>query len=533
NPLRLPSGSITYDLYKWHQAHEGEHGLADSDEESMGDQPEWDLPLSHTQINAPGGFRRQYLHQRAEDEGRKANILTSNFVDFLALYGHFAGGDFPSDEDDDDGGEPGEEEAAETAALETGKMTPGAAAAAGGKASTRKTFFLLIKSFIGSGVLFLPRAFYNGGLLFSTIVMLLTAGIALYSMLLLVECYEKVHCGYGEIGRRLYGKWMERVVLLSIVVSQVGFSCAGAIFIATNARDLFNAVTDCQHRLSLGFWVTVQLVFYVPVCMVRHIKGFSSYALLADLFIIAGLAYVYTMDVVKISSLGPGLVQNFNPESYSLFLGTAAYTFEGYALILPIVDAMEQPSKFPRVLSLVMAICAAITVSMGALSYTAFGSQTEAIVLLNMPSGTPATLTVQLLYSLAILFTTPLMMFPVIRILEQALFPRRSGKRNPRVKMQKNAFRTLLLLVVTAVSVFGVEKLDKLVAVIGGFACVPISFVYPPLFHLKAAAKTSAARVCDILLACAGVAIGVYVTYCAVDRWGSSEAPYDFCDVVP
>ncbi|KAJ1957982.1 hypothetical protein GGI12_004865 [Dipsacomyces acuminosporus] len=347
-------------------------------------------------------------------------------------------------------------------------------------------------------------------------------------MLLLVECYRAEHCGYGEIGRRLYGKWMERVVLLSIVASQIGFSCAGTIFVATNVRDLFNAVTACQHRLSLGFWVTVQLVYLVPICMVRHIKGFSSLALLADLFIIAGLVYVYAMDMVKISELGTGFVRNFNPENYTLFLGTAAYTFEGYALILPIVDAMEQPSKFPRVLSLVMAICAVITVSMGAISYAAFGDQTEAIVLLNMPSGRPATLMVQLLYSLAILFTTPLMMFPVIRILEQALFPRKSGKRSPSVKMQKNTFRALLLLAVVAVSVFGVERLDRLVAIIGGFACIPISFIYPPLFHLRAVARSWHAKMLDILLLCGGVVTCIWATKSSVDRWGAGEAPYDF-----
>ncbi|KAJ2024962.1 hypothetical protein IWW57_003547 [Coemansia sp. S610] len=579
DPICLPSGSITYDLYRWHRSNTGPsdgHSRSASIAECSTNllEPRWELSQSHAQLNMPGGFRRHYLHQRAANEGRATSVLTASFVDFLALFGHFAGGDFPSDEDDDDddddeyngwstygstesgvrrrltsgpaSDQPENLHAATSAGfareagplpntrrrgdVQTAPTDAMIASSAGRGASVKKTFFLLAKSFISSGVLFLPRAFYNGGLLFSSVLMVIVAVASLYTMLLLVKCYERVHCGYGEMGRRLFGKWMERVVLGSILVSQIGFSCAGAIFVATNVRDLFNAATGCRYRLGLGFWVVAQAAVLLPLCLVRHIKGFSAIAILADVFIVIGLVYVWGVDISMLSRLGTGYVRNFNPENYSLFLGTAAYTFEGYALILPIVDTMSQPAKFPAVLSLVMAVCAAIAVSIGALSYAAFGEETEAIVFLNMPSKTTATLTVQLLYSSAILFTVPLMMFPVIRILEQALFPRRSGKLNTSVKLQKNFFRALLVVGVLGISVAGVERVDKLVAVIGGFACVPISFIYPPLFHLKAVAESRWERGRDAVLAGLGVVICIYVTFGAVSRWGVAEPPYDFCD---
>ncbi|KAJ2891338.1 hypothetical protein IWW38_003662, partial [Coemansia aciculifera] len=292
DPLLLPSGSITYDLYRWHrnsrarQSAERQqprwsrhrvHSRSASIAECfvVQSEPEWDLSQSHSQLNMPGGFRRHYMHQKAIDEGRATSVLTASFVDFLALFGHFAGGSYPSDEDDDDENEDDDEGNTLSTYGSTDSITrrrlfferkhavqtaPAISSAIGNApvghrgASTQKTFFLLIKSFIGSGVLFLPRAFYNGGLLFSSILMLVVAAASLYTMLLLVKCYERVHCGYGEMGRRLYGKWMERVVLVSIVVSQVGFSCAGAIFVATNMRDLFNAATGCRYRLGLNFW---------------------------------------------------------------------------------------------------------------------------------------------------------------------------------------------------------------------------------------------------------------------------------------
>ncbi|KAJ2127690.1 hypothetical protein GGH17_004640, partial [Coemansia sp. RSA 788] len=114
----------------------------------------------------------------------------------------------------------------------------------------------------------------------------------------------------------------------------------------------------------------------------------------------------------------------------------------------------------------------------------------------------------------------------------QALFPRRSGKRSRTVKMQKNVFRALLLALVMAVSVVGVERVDKLVAIIGGSACIPLSFIYPPLFHLRAAAVSRWERMRDMTLAVVGTVVCVYVTYGAVSRWGANDPPHDFCDAL-
>ncbi|KAJ2317170.1 hypothetical protein IWW51_005439 [Coemansia sp. RSA 2702] len=83
-----------------------------------------------------------------------------------------------------------------------------------------------------------------------------------------------------------------------------------------------------------------------------------------------------------------------------------------------------------------------------------------------------------------------------------------------------------------AVSVVGVERVDKLVAVIGGAACIPLSFIYPPLFHMRAAATSRYERIRDGVLVALGCVVCVYVTQGAVSRWGASDPPHDFCDAV-
>ncbi len=142
---------------------------------------------------------------------------------------------------------------------------------------------------------------------------------------------------------------------------------------------------------------------------------------------------------------------------------------------------MKKPQKFPPVLGGVMIIITVIFVSMGALSYAAYGSSTKTVVILNLPQDDKFVNVVQFLYSLAILLSTPLQLFPAIRITENELFTR-SGKYNPYIKWKKNIFRFFMVMVCALIAWGGAGDLDKFVALVGSFACVPLVYVYPVSF---------------------------------------------------
>jgi proton-coupled amino acid transporter len=98
-------------------------------------------------------------------------------------------------------------------------------------------------------------------------------------------------------------------------------------------------------------------------------------------------------------------------------------------------------------------------------------------VLLNLPQDDKFVNAVQFLYSLAILLSTPLQLFPAIRICENELFTR-SGKYNPGIKWKKNFFRFMLVMFCALVAWGGAGDLDKFVSLVGSFACVPLVYVY-------------------------------------------------------
>lgn len=162
-------------------------------------------------------------------------------------------------------------------------------------------------------------------------------------------------------------------------------------------------------------------------------------------------------------------------------------------------------------------------ISIGLLSYLAFGDQVQTVILLNLPA-TPVVNTIQGLYALAICLSIPLQLFPAIRIVEQGLFSK-SGKHNPIVKWQKNMFRFASVLLCAAVAIAGSKDLDKFVSLIGSLFCIPLCFLFPPLFHLKACANDFKHKAIDISIIVFGMICMVYTTFITVGLWTSEGEP--------
>src|SRR5690348_3924323 len=98
----------------------------------------------------------------------------------------------------------------------------------------------------------------------------------------------------------------------------------------------------------------MQLIIFLPFSLVRAIGKLGFTALIADAFILIGLAYLFYYDVLTLYAEGLADIIMFNDKNWTLFIGTAIFTFEGIGLIIPIQESMRQPEKFPRVLFLVM-----------------------------------------------------------------------------------------------------------------------------------------------------------------------------------
>ncbi|KAK5123952.1 hypothetical protein LTR85_002149 [Meristemomyces frigidus] len=576
--LQLQGGDTTRHIYRYAEKREREQAEAEAQGNGrMRRSRSFHLPKADaddeniTNVKIPGGFRRDHLrrtagspapsstHQRpdygtagrtyTEPPRQKPQFITNNFIEFLTLYGHFAGEDLAEDDevlgpdeyfssdafDDATEAEEGHSEDGgwgEDSALLTPAKRKRRRKAREGKGTPFGAAMLLLKSFVGTGVLFLPRAFLNGGMLFSNLILLFIACLSYYCFILLVSTRLKVHASFGDMGGQIYGKHFKNLINFSLVISQIGFASAYIVFVSENLQAFILAVSKCATEIPIQWVILMQMIIFLPLSLYRNINNIQKMALVADLFICLGLIYIYYYDIRTIvEQRGMSDIELFNPNDWTLFIGTAIFTFEGIGLIIPIQSGMRDPTKFPKVLGIVMVIISFIFISAGALSYAAYGSDTRTVIILNLPQDDKLVNVVQLLYSLAILLSTPLQIYPAIEITSQQLFSR-TGKYNPWIKWKKNVFRFFMVVFCAAIAYLGANDLDKFVAVVGSFACIPLTFIYPPLMHYRVVSTRVWQKVVNVFLVVFGFSVMAYTTSLTVIRWidGNQAKPSGYCD---
>lgn len=391
--LQLQGGDIHRDLYKI--AGQGKrarlHQRAATFSHTQFAAPPSESDFDHDELPiqdqlAPGGMRRQFLQRQSKRASYISEPVTRNFISFLELYGNFAGEDL-EETDDEDVAEDDEVEGERRPLL--GRRQSSKRMRERGDASQLKTFFTLLKAFIGTGIMFLPKAFKNGGMLFSSITMILVSAITALCFELLLSCRKTYGgAGYGDLGKSISGPKLRALILVSITLSQIGFVCAGLIFTADNLASFLDAVSKSKGEpLSTTALIGIQLILLIPLSFIRNISKLGPAALLADVFILIGLTYIYWYDISWISKMGGfhPTIELFNPRDFTMTIGSAIFTFEGIGLILPIQSSMAQPEHFSKLLYIVMLMITVIFTSVGVLCYGTFGENVSVEVITNFP----------------------------------------------------------------------------------------------------------------------------------------------------
>jgi proton-coupled amino acid transporter len=116
---------------------------------------------------------------------------------------------------------------------------------------------------------------------------------------------------------------MRYAILTSIAVSQIGFVSAYTIFVAENLQEFIFAASRCVTYIPVQYLILMQLVIFLPLALIRNLAKLSTTALIADVFILAGLVYIFGSEFGIIAQRGIAKVQLFNPTEFPLLIGCA------------------------------------------------------------------------------------------------------------------------------------------------------------------------------------------------------------------
>lgn len=396
-----------------------------------------------------------------------------------------------------------------------------------------ETFLAILKSTIGPGLLYMPKGFQEGGIIFSVPMVILSYCLFSWGATRVLEVWATKRLSLAQLMGEAFGTRGAHVVHAVIFCQQCGICLTYFIFVATNMQEVAAALLGIEN-MSLVSACYYQLYIYVPLVMIRNIQHFTYTNLIANVFILYSLLVLGALATTK-TLAGPTAPSSnnlvnvphrapiskhwlFNAESFYLSIGLSTFIFEGMAaLVIPLQSAVREDAKhrFPALFVRTLALIIGIYIVFGLLNWLAYGDQVNAVLTVNMPCGGLKT-SVQLTYTLAVIFTFPLQLFPAIQTARSVLpkLLRRAyikvdneshnetkgdaPARDPSALVhdisRKGAIwkkrcigivgRVLLVVVLCKVAISVRHNLTKILSLLGALLGIPLAYVFPSIIHL-------------------------------------------------
>ncbi|KAK7111497.1 hypothetical protein V1264_011118 [Littorina saxatilis] len=262
----------------------------------------------------------------------------------------------------------------------------------------------------------------------------------------------------------------------------------------TNAPDL---------RLMVLFPVAVFLVLVLP----RKLRGFGVVSAIGNLALLAG-AFIIIAAVIASFRLSDSW-QWARLEGLPLFVGTVASAFEGAGTIMAVEGSMDgNRHNFASFLAGGIAFLTALHVVLSMLSYLSFGDAISQMVTMNIAAGSGLSVVMNICFIIGVLFTFPIMVFPVVRIAESALLGGACCKTDTdsednapllpdkekhigvplyqqAAAWKRNLVRVTVVLIIGVLAVLLRNSFAYISAFIGALGSTFVAFVLPCVFHLR------------------------------------------------
>ncbi|XP_022273495.1 proton-coupled amino acid transporter 3 isoform X5 [Canis lupus familiaris] len=374
--------------------------------------------------------------------------------------------------------------------------------------SIMQTLVHLLKCNIGTGLLGLPLAMKNAGLLVGPISLLAIGILTVHCMVILLNCahhlsqrLQKTFVNYGEAMMysletcpnawlRTHSVWGRYTVSFLLITTQLGFCSVYFMFMADNLQQMVEEAhvtsNNCQPRkilaltpiLDIRFYMLTILPFVVLLVFIQNLRMLSIFSTLANITTLGSMALIFEYIIKEIPDPS-SLPLMASWKTFLLFFGTAIFTFEGVGMVLPLKNQMKHPQHFSFVLYLGMSLVIILYICLGTLGYMKFGSSTQASITLNLPNCWLYQ-SVKLMYSIGIFFTYALQFHVPAEIIIPFVISQVSESWTLLIDL---SVRTALVCL-TCVSAILIPRLDLVISFVGSVSSSALALIIPPLLEL-------------------------------------------------
>ncbi|KAH8421021.1 hypothetical protein KR222_003998, partial [Zaprionus bogoriensis] len=338
----------------------------------------------------------------------------------------------------------------------------------------------LLKSSLGTGILAMPMAFHNAGLVFGSIMTLVVGFLCTHCVHILVrtshnicrdakvpalgfaETAEKVF-EYGPKGIRPYSNFAKQFVDISLMATYYAAACVYMVFIATSFHDVINY--DVGINWDVRIYIGLTVIPCLLIGQIRDLKWLVPFSLMANVFIVVTFAITlyFMFDEDLVYSDKPLIAK---ASQIPLFFATVIFAMEGIGVVMPVENSMRKPQQFlgcPGVLNTAMITVVALYAVIGFFGYVRFGDGVRGSITLNLPDGNWMGDTAKLLMAVAILFTYGLQFYVPNEVLWRKIGHKFSPEKH---NITQILLRTGIILVSGGIAA-GIPNLEPFISLVG------------------------------------------------------------------
>ncbi|XP_045763109.1 proton-coupled amino acid transporter-like protein pathetic [Maniola jurtina] len=353
----------------------------------------------------------------------------------------------------------------------------------------------LLKGCLGSGILAMPSAFKNAGIVVGMIGTILAGVICTHTVALVVRSSQELcviakkpsmgfaeTCGaaftYGPKKLQSWGSFVRTVIDYSMVATYISLLCVYTVFIASSIKEAMDGWYP-ESDISFQVYCALCLVPLVLICQIRNLKYLVPFSATANLLIV--VVFVVTMYYIFIDLPSPKEREMVaSVTSWPLFFSTVIFAMEGIGVVMPVENEMSHPEKFlgcPGVLNTAMIIVISLYGVFGFFGYVQFGDAVKGSITLNLPQDQWVAQGAKLLMAVVIYLSFALQFYVPMEKINRMLAKRKSDKYENVIQI---GIRTTLLTIVVAVAVL-FPNLELVISLVGAIFFSTLGLLIPAL----------------------------------------------------